>query len=214
MSGSISRNDAVEAMYEFVLGNLTGIDEVMQQDNEFHIRQDGQQVILTTTPRIIRPASGYIDDVLDDRRQGIAHGLLQVRSTTQYDGHLLRQAVCMVDGKNAHFRNKKNLTKFEQEVVGLYGAPMAYYNPQEDHIELIKLRRFYEVPAGLLNWQQYETEVERTRMRRQLHIHEALKESLRVIDIRDRIKGPFTLEVYERQSPRKVLMARIIPYAA
>lgn len=212
MANEITAAEAVELMFQFISENLTAVDNVRQEGSDFLAKKDGIDIVLRTTATPIKPAKGYTADVRANSKAGIANGLLQVRSTTNYDGELLRQAVYMKDGKNLYYTNKKQLTAFEQEVVRLYGAPIAYYNPQEDRIENMRLIRSHRIPKHLQPKPGCDGSEQPKDVRRQRHMHEDLRERVRKISITDRIECPFTFEVYKRKGTG-VLIARMVPYA-
>ena len=209
MPEKISTAEAIELMFDFIDNNL--VDGFEREGNEILLQKDGIDIVVIATATPIRPASSYIEQVKANSKAGIANGLIQVRSVSNYDGELLKPAVYIVDGKNRYYRNRKQLTAFEQEVVRLYGAPFAYFNPKDKDVELMSFIRFHQIPEYLQPEPGYDGSEQPLEVRQRRHIHEDLRESKRKISITDRIKGPFTFEVYERKRPR-VLIARMAPY--
>ena len=200
-------------MFQFVTENLKAVEDLRHEDNYFLAKKDGIEVVLRTTATPLKPAKSYTTDVRANSKAGIANGLLQVRSTTRYDGKLLRQAVYMKDGKNQYYTNKKQLTAFEREVARIYGAPIAYFNPQEGQIENIRLIRSHRIPKHLQPKAGCDGSEQPKDVRQKRHMHEDLREKVRKISIMDRISEPFTFDVYERKGTG-VLVARIVPYSA
>tara|TARA_B100000315_G_scaffold94270_1_gene86681 strand:- start:2377 stop:3045 length:669 start_codon:yes stop_codon:yes gene_type:complete len=209
----ISTADAIELMYNFINKNLTAVDDVEQHGSDFLIEKGGIEIILKTTAKPIKPANGYVKEVKANSKNNITNSLIQVRSAKDYDGDLLKKAEYLVKGKNRYYQNKKKLASFEQEVVRLYGGPAAYFNPNDNDIELIKFIRTHQIPKHLQPEPDCDGSEQPKEIRKKRHMHENLRESIRKISITDRIKGPFTFEVYERKST-SVLVARIVPYNA
>ena len=133
----LSDSEAIELMFNFLQKNLTAVDNVQQQGGNFLIKKNGIDILLKTTHVPLIPADDYTEEVKNNSRVRTANGLIMLRSAGNYDGKLLRQAVYLVHGKNKYYKNQKNLTEFEQKVAELYGAPVAYFNPKGNDIDLI-----------------------------------------------------------------------------
>lgn len=197
--------EANQRMFDFIERNITSIDELTREGQNFHISKGGIEFLLIATTSTIKSAANFIDELKRNGKGGIPTAVLSVRSTSDYQGELLKPAVYAIDGKNRYWGNKKYLTKFEQALVELYG-PIPYYNPSKDYIQLIRFIRMYRIP---LNIQRLKDSKD-PKKRQKFHIHENLREKTRKISIKETIRGPFTLEPYERK--RKPLVARIVPY--
>ncbi len=204
----ITAEQAVESMYKFVRDNLKGVDNLRQDGNTFSGKRDGIDFILMCASGPVRPVSKFLADVEARSQDDTMTSLLMLRSTTQYDGKLLRQLKYHENGKNYFYANKKNILLFEQIAVDLFGNPVHYYNPQRDSIESISISRFKQIPDFLAS-QDEEVMSRRKDMRKTLHVEESRREYWRVINIVDEIKSPFTLDTYDKDG---IALARIGRY--
>ena len=209
----LSDSEAIELMFNFLQKNLTAVDNVQQQGGNFLIKKNGIDILLKTTHVPLIPADDYTEEVKSNSRVHTANGLIMLRSAGNYDGKLLRQAVYLVHGKNKYYKNQKNLTEFEQKVAELYGAPVAYFNPKGNDIDLIGFIRTHGIPEKLQPEPGHDGSEQPKEIRQKRHIHEGIRDRVRKISIKDEIKGDFTLDISQRKSTG-VLIARIVPYSA
>jgi len=181
--------EAREHMLEFVRENLG-----FAQDGDYFSKDD---LVLRVASTKIKPSKKFIDEVKANAKDGVATALLMLRSTTQYQGGMLRPLVYLENGKNYFWQNEKNFTKFELDVRELYGNRLAYFNPQLNAIQLIRTRRFRHVPDLLADMTEQEL-AENKQLRQQLHIEEGRREAFRKISIYQTIGGAFTVAPYDR----------------
>ena len=209
----INHQNALEAMGTFVAKNISGLVYMGYPNDCAYFRYKNSSsktadfaLYLLENP--IKPANSFLREIRDNAKDNIATAVLMLRSTLQYDGDLLRQMPDDFDGTKTWY-NKKRLTKFEQDILALYGNSAAYFNPQEDAIQVISTRKFRELPEFLATKNPEQLAANKN-IRQTLHREESLINSDRVIWFTDVIKGPFTLERYERSN--MPLVARIVSY--
>ena len=204
----ITEQEALDSMFSFIRKNLHGLDDIKEEQNRFYGKKGGMDFILDVVKAPIIPSDSFLDYVNGNSKKGVATGIVMLRSTTQYNGKLLKQLEYKIDGKNFFWNNKKNLTKFEQDVLRLYGNPSAYYNPQEDIIQIVHTKRFKKIPKYLASKSPEELTKNKS-LRRTLHIEESRIDSWSKIWFSAAFKDSFTLDFYKR---RNKTLARIAPY--
>lgn len=137
-----------QLMLEYASQNLV-LKDIEQIGNEFHGKANGLDFILMTLTKKLN--AGELKKILEENEaKNIATALLLPRSTAEYPGKFLRQAVAMVERvngsgirekKNFYWNNTKQITEFELEIANLYGNRTAYFNPSDEIIEIVSFMR-------------------------------------------------------------------------
>jgi len=206
MSDDITHEQARESMFAFIRGNI-GRDNLREEGNYFYGGENDRDFVLRLVDKPVRRAQDFVDEVVQNAGNGVATGIIMLRSTTHYHGDLFKQLVYDVEGKNYFWNREKNLTTFEQGVLRLYGNTAAYYNPQEDVIQIVHTRRFHKIPEYLASKTPEELAAD-SDLRHALHKQEGLRRAWRMVWFSDEIDGYFTLVDYERKTKPLVALVR------